>query len=79
MDMGQTKTTSDQTTASKYPGNLLWSGVGCQVKIFGMASQQEVAHAPTHQAGLIARLVQPVQALQRRCADVLFTDAVFRR
>ena len=63
-DMSKTEATTDQETVAKQFTNLVWSGVGPDIKILRFATEQKVTHTSTNQVRLVAMPVQPVEDLE---------------
>ncbi len=74
--MRQTEATPDQTTVAEQLTHLFWRGVGGDVKVLGLFTQQQVANATAHQIGFIARFIQAVEHLQGIFANVFARDVM---
>ncbi len=63
-DMGEAEAPSDQPTIAEQASHLLGQGVGGDVKVLRVESQNDVTHATAHQKSLEAGLFQAVQHSQ---------------
>ena len=63
VEMGEPETPSDQAAVAEQPFNLAGGGVGDQVEVLGFPSEQQVAHAASHQIGGKALSFQAVERL----------------
>ena len=75
-DLHQAEAAADNAAVLEQAAHLAGVGVGAHVEILGPPAQEQVAHAPSHQVGLEAVVVQPVEYLQGLGIDVLAADVV---
>ena len=72
----QAKASTDDAAVAEQFAHLFGSRAGGHVEILGLQTEEQVAHAATHQIGLEAGPLQPVQDLERVVADVLARHVV---
>ncbi len=76
-DVRQAEAAADQKTVAKQLLDLLGCGVGADVKILGLAAEQQIAHPAADQVGLETMPVQPVEHLERIFANAAAGNPVF--
>ena len=64
MDMGKPETSANEAAVAENPADVLRLGIGGHVKVLGLAAEQQIAHAATHQQGLIALLLEAIEHLE---------------
>ena len=67
---------TDQAAVPEELADLLRMGVRRDVEILGVQAEQQVAHRPADQERLVARVLEPVEDLQRVRGDVGARDGV---
>ena len=68
--MRQPKTPADQATVAEQLAHLLRQGVGGNIEVLGLKTQQQIADAAADQEGLESRLAQAIQHAQCVLGDV---------
>jgi hypothetical protein len=76
--MGEPEPPTDESRIAKQPPDVLRVRIGRDIEILGMQAEQKIPDATADQKGLVARLVEPVQDLERVFADIRPADAVLR-
>ena len=75
-DVRQPEPAPDQETVAKQFLDLLWSSVGPDVEVLGVAVQQQVADAAADQVGFVAVAVQAIEDLEGVLVDPATGDMV---
>jgi len=76
VDVGETEAPSDQAAVAEYFADFFGRGVGGDVKIFRVASDEQVAHAAAGEVSEVTGILEPVKDFKCRGADLLAADVV---
>ena len=68
--MRETEAAADQPAITEQATYILRARIGGNIEILRLAPEQQIAHTTANQMGLIARILQAVQHLQRIGADI---------
>ncbi len=76
VDMSQTEAAADEAAVTKYPLHIFRRGVGGDVKIFRVASEQNIANAAACEIGCVSDVFEAVEHFNCGRADLLAADGV---
>src|SRR5690606_6107680 len=68
--VGELEAATDDSAVAKHSADLLGSGAGGDVEVLGLAAQVEVAHATSHEEGLVSGCEQLADDLERVVVDI---------
>ena len=77
VDMRQAKTAADKATVAENAGDLFGTGVGGDVEVFRLFTEQQVADASADEIGFESGFVQLAQDFQGARVNLLFVNRVF--
>jgi hypothetical protein len=78
MDMGEAKTPADKAAIPEDLLDLAGCGIGRDIEVLWLPSEQKVAHPSAYEVGMIALLLQAVEHTKRIRTDPLAGNVMFR-
>jgi hypothetical protein len=75
--MRETESAADDPAVAEYLLDFMGSGIRGNIKVLGLAAEQQVAHPSPHEIGIISLLFQLVEHPDGIWTDPLAGDRVF--